>query len=706
MIDAAAVGRDLVVQAGAGAGKTSTLVLVGEAMARQKVAYIAYNRVTADDAKRRFPKNVKCSTAHGLARDYLQRYRERLNDTRRQRAEEKARLLGINGVVDLASTKLLPRDLARIVTETVTTYCLSSDPELTVEHVPLQTGIDAAEHVYLAQVCLPFAQRAWNDIRRADGKLKFEHDYYFKMWALSNPILPYDAIMLDEAQDTNPVLAKVIADQRNTQKILVGDSCQQLYAWRGAVDAMDNWRADQRLTLSQSWRFGQAIADEANRWLSLLGTDLRLQGNPQRSSSVGPIDHPDAILCRTNSEAVTQLMATLQAGRRPALVGGGTAIRRLAEAARDLKGGRRPAHRELFAFTTWGEVQEYAENDHTGRDLRPFVDLIDEHGVDMILHTINNAVDDEGAADIVISTAHKSKGREWDSVKIAEDFREPLPDDDGKPGEVPSADAMLAYVALTRAKHRLDRTGVAWVDNYAPSTRRHAPIQASAPHPRAAAPSSAAAADPAFGSDARAYRRSVGDHVRGFAGEFLREVHHRTIAGNVGENYTTLVFDDQTHGTSTLVTVGLGSTVAPTVSVPELAITVASSQTSEAGLLLDRAAETLMVSGTGFAAGHSLVADQPIVEGTQVYGAIAQLHPFFAPEFATILDYHGRDGGSIVTLWPIIGEYELDYLDRNGSDDLVDAWVRQGTPVADLYRRPAFLPPDIDPFEWSSETPF
>ncbi|MEU4414816.1 3'-5' exonuclease [Nocardia salmonicida] len=152
-------------------------------------------------------------------------------------------------------------------------------------------------------------------------------------------------------------------------------------------------------------------------------------------------------------------MATLQAGRRPALVGGGTAIRRLAEAARDLKGGRRPAHRELFAFTTWGEVQEYAENDHTGRDLRPFVDLIDEHGVDMILHTINNAVDDEAAADIVISTAHKSKRREWDSVKIAEDFREPLPDDDGKPGEVPSADAMLAYVALTRAKHRLDRTG-------------------------------------------------------------------------------------------------------------------------------------------------------------------------------------------------------------------------------------------------------
>ncbi|MEU4414815.1 suppressor of fused domain protein [Nocardia salmonicida] len=167
-----------------------------------------------------------------------------------------------------------------------------------------------------------------------------------------------------------------------------------------------------------------------------------------------------------------------------------------------------------------------------------------------------------------------------------------------------------------------------------------------------------------------------------------------------------MVFDDQAHGTSTLVTVGLGSTVAPTVSVPELAITVARSQTSEAGLLLDRAAETLMVSGTGFAAGHSLVADQPIVEGTQVYGAIAQLHPFFAPEFATILDHHGRDDGTIVTMWPIIGEYELDYLDRNGSDDLIDAWVRQATPVADLYRRPVILPPDLDPFEWSSETPF
>ncbi|MGW5924542.1 hypothetical protein ACWFPY_36595 [Nocardia fluminea] len=75
-----------------------------------------------------------------------------------------------------------------------------------------------------------------------------------------------------------------------------------------------------------------------------------------------------------------------------------------------------------------------------------------------------------------------------------------------------------------------------------------------------------------------------------------------------------------------------------------------------------------------------------------MYGAIAQFHPHFAPEFATILDRHGRDGGSIVTLWPIIGEYKLDYLDRNGSDDLIDAWVRQGTPVADLYRRPVIQP--------------
>lgn len=95
VIEVARAGKHLVVQAGAGAGKTSTLELVGHALAGKKVAYTAYNRVTKDEASRRFPSHVRCATAHGLAHRFLQRYRHRLDNTQRQRAEDQARILGI-----------------------------------------------------------------------------------------------------------------------------------------------------------------------------------------------------------------------------------------------------------------------------------------------------------------------------------------------------------------------------------------------------------------------------------------------------------------------------------------------------------------------------------------------------------------------------------------------------------------------------------
>lgn len=100
------------------------------------------------------------------------------------------------------------------------------------------------------------------------------------------------------------------------------------------------------------------------------------------------------------------------AGRRVALVGGGEALRALARAARDLKAGKRSAHPELNLFDSWGELQEYAAYDPPGRDLLPLADLVDGHGVDVILDAVDELSVEQGA-EIVVSTAHKAKGREW-----------------------------------------------------------------------------------------------------------------------------------------------------------------------------------------------------------------------------------------------------------------------------------------------------
>ncbi|MDH2406059.1 UvrD-helicase domain-containing protein [Bradyrhizobium sp. SSUT18] len=64
------------------------------------------------------------------------------------------------------------------------------------------------------------------------------HDGYLKLWALSSHAIAADFILLDEAQDTNPVVLDVLRKQP-AQMIYVGDKYQQIYEWRGAVNAME-----------------------------------------------------------------------------------------------------------------------------------------------------------------------------------------------------------------------------------------------------------------------------------------------------------------------------------------------------------------------------------------------------------------------------------------------------------------------------------
>jgi superfamily I DNA/RNA helicase len=467
IIDACQRGGNLVIEAGAGTGKTSTLRLVAAIQPRRRGLYVAYNKATATDAKRSFPASVTCATAHSLAfRTVGRRFAHRLNGPRMP-ARQTAKELGITRPLAVAHVGLLaPQQIARLVMETITRFCHSDAAHIEPWHVPKPPGLDdPASVAVLRQALVPLAHRTWADLTDPDGRLRFTHDCYLKLWQLSDPRLPADYVLLDEAHDANPVVAAIVDRQHHAQRILVGDRCQAIYGWRGAIDAMSRFQADQRLCLSQSFRFGPAIAAEANKWLQLLDAPLRLRGFDRITSTVGPVALPDAVLCRTNAEAVRQLLVAADTGRKAALVGGGSEIRRLAEAACSLRAGAGTDHPELFAFRTWGDVQEYVDQDASGSDLKVFVQLIDTYGPEVVIDIMDRLIPEE-AAEVVVSTAHKAKGREWPAVRVAADFPEPRRSHNGQRAQVPRADAMLAYVAVTRARRTLDPEGLAWVESW------------------------------------------------------------------------------------------------------------------------------------------------------------------------------------------------------------------------------------------------
>jgi superfamily I DNA/RNA helicase len=467
VIDAYQTDANLVIEAGAGTGKTSTLRMLAACNPRRRGVYVAYNKAIASDAKRSFPASVTCATAHSLAfRAVGRRFAHRLNGPRMP-ARQTAKELGITRPLPVRHAGLLaPQQVARLVMETITRFCHSDAAQVQPWHVPTTPGLDdPASVAVLREALVPLAQRAWADLSDPGGRLRFTHDCYLKLWQLSDPRLAADYVLLDEAQDANPVVAAIVDRQHHAQRILVGDRCQAIYGWRGAIDAMSRFQAEQRLCLSQSFRFGPAVAAEANKWLKLLDAPLRLRGFNRITSTVGSVAYPDAVLCRTNAEAVRQLLVAGDDGRRVALVGGGTEIRRLAEAAVSLRAGAGTDHPELFVFRTWGEVQEYVEQDASGSDLKVFVQLIDTYGAEVVIDIVDRLSPEE-TAEVVVSTAHKAKGREWPTVRIASDYPEPRRSHNGQPAEVPRADAMLAYVAVTRARLALDPQGLAWVDQW------------------------------------------------------------------------------------------------------------------------------------------------------------------------------------------------------------------------------------------------
>ena len=103
---------------------------------------------------------------------------------------------------------------------------------------------------------------------------------------------------------------------------------------------------------------------------------MQLTGCGPASSRIGHASpHAEAVLCRGNTDAMGEVLAFLDLGVPVALTGGGTALRRIATAADELKSGKRTSHPELFLFKSWAEVQEYVENDASGQDLRAIVQL-------------------------------------------------------------------------------------------------------------------------------------------------------------------------------------------------------------------------------------------------------------------------------------------------------------------------------------------
>lgn len=489
IIVAAQNGLNVAVQALAGTGKTSTMVALARRMLNRRITYLAFNSANAEDARKKFAglRHVSVSTAHSLAArdmrstDLAQKVADGQQDggVGTNANADWAEILGVRAHPHIdGGDDLAPEDIVVLVKEAIKNFRNSDADVISLDHVPdpdhplLEV---AARPSRLRREVLAYAREAWQDkTDPVSRELNFHHDDYLKIWALSRPKIHADTIIFDEAQDINPVLRKVVFDNMRPQQgpaaqvVIVGDPNQAIYAFRGAENALEDWPADIELPLNKSWRFGPEVADIANVFLKLLGSSYLMEGNDAVSTPIGPIDTPNAVLGRNNTGVVAAVLAALEEGRAVHMVGGGDELQRMAEGAKELQEkGKTRKHPELVPFRSWQQVQRYVDKHDSAKQLKSFVRLVDEHGADTLIDMVGQLTENADEADLIVSTAHKSKGLEWHLVQIGTDFRGPRTSTEaGQPVELPEDEELrLAYVAATRGMRGLDLGSLQYIED-------------------------------------------------------------------------------------------------------------------------------------------------------------------------------------------------------------------------------------------------
>lgn len=451
-------GETLRIGAFAGATKTTTLTLCARATTRPGT-YVAFNRSIADDAATKFPDHVSCSTLHSLAMRSL-RFRYSKSPLGNQKLTGSmnggflAKAMGY-GTEQLSRFVTVPsRSWGRLVIDTIRRFCMSGRPTISEVDVPVEGAMSQLEPELITTLKRRVVQDAikvWERMVDPKGDLPLGHDGYLKVWAMAAPQLAGDYVFCDEAQDTNGVVLELIRQQRG-QVISVGDRYQQIYEWRGALNAMDMLPTQREARLTKSFRFGPDIANYATDILRELGEKLPVQGFEKIPSKIEAIKKPDIILCRTNATLLEKLMLSLDHGIKPYIIGGVSQMLQWIDATEMLMAGRTVDFpMEFFGFRNWQEVVTACEQEDS-KELSNWVRIVKKYPPQTLRAALEDLPPHEQGAQLLLSTGHKAKGREWSKVRLASDFLRTS----GDSNHVSPAELRLFYVAVTRASHVIE----------------------------------------------------------------------------------------------------------------------------------------------------------------------------------------------------------------------------------------------------------
>ena len=469
IIQAALTTKDsLMLNALAGAAKTTTLQFLAKYMPVVPTLCLAFNKRIAEEMAAKLPGHIKCQTlnslGHGvwskvsskkvtLEKDKLYRILKNIIDSYRRadRAEAYDIFGDVLKVAKIARTQgHIPsgafQHAKRLITEE------NFWDTITCEY-------DEGLRPLVDQILTQSITEAYS------GTIDFDDQIYMPtLFGGSFPRFP--VVMVDEAQDLSPLNHEMLKKLAADRLIAVGDPWQSIYAFRGAVtngmgDIAQHFNMAQ-FPLSVSFRCPRAIVRRAHdRVPHMKWTDWAEEGEVMTMEAWGATTIPDgaAIICRNNAPLFKLAFDLIRGGRGIELRGfdiGPNLIKALKKFIPPVV--KHPdflSKEDTFnAIDLWEfERLKKAKAEGTIKDraecLRVFVD-IGGHLKGAITHA-ETIFQSRGS--IQLLSGHKSKGLEWDTVFHLDPWR--IPSLWARGPEEREQELNVKYVIETRAKKNL-----------------------------------------------------------------------------------------------------------------------------------------------------------------------------------------------------------------------------------------------------------
>lgn len=453
--------NNLQINALAGCGKTTTLELVQAASKRQPVLCLAFNRRIADEMKSRFPATTTVKTFNGAGHSAWQKQVGSLKlDDKKMYTLLKQELDTLKGDDKKAIREVFP-DLLKAIAFAKSLGYVPEGKYPTAKrlisretlHASLETRPGPLEAQLIDTLLFRSIQTAF------DWWIDFNDQIYMPtLFGGAFPRFPF--VLVDEEQDLNPVNHEMLHKLITGRFCGVGDPWQSIYAFRGAVQggmqALGERFKCEEANLSTSFRCPKVIVESVHwrvphfRWLKEGGHYESL-----RTLSLPNIPEGAAILSRNNAP-LFRLAFSLLSHKRSVQVAGSEIGPRLIRLLQKIGDDRDDSEALIAKIDAWYNTQMEKSNAPASlADMAACLKIFSTFGANLAqaIAYAEHLFKQQGT--IKLSTVHKAKGLEWDTVYFLDRW---LCGNDEQ-------DLNLQYVAMTRAKqtlYEIDSKDIQW----------------------------------------------------------------------------------------------------------------------------------------------------------------------------------------------------------------------------------------------------